>query len=128
MVIVYRPPGTTTDYFDLALFREDKWISDLNSEFSDVDVLVTGDLNLGSLKDWDNVFLSEFSKKVKDRRGKDGIIGEDTAQTVTLIDFSLKWRNSTHDGRIIDLVFTNYVDMIRKKNHDNTKEYRTMIH
>ena len=124
VITVYRPPGTNNESFNLVLNKMDEWLNNLHGELKDVDVLITGDFNLGNLHEWDDAFISEYVKKVKDRRENDEFIGSDTNQAANLIDFSKKWnltqmvKNNTRDGNILDLIFTNNSDMICEISHD----------
>ena len=51
VITVYRPPGSENISFSNIIKKMDKWLLELSSEFNDLDILVTGDFNLGFLKD-----------------------------------------------------------------------------
>ena len=63
VITVYRPPGTNNESFNLVLNKMDEWLNNLHGELKDVDVLITGDFNLGNLHEWDDAFISEYVKK-----------------------------------------------------------------
>ena len=101
-----------------------------------MDIMITGDFNLGFLNDWESVEISDFVKKVKDRIENDETIGIETSQAVKLIEFSEKWnlvqliKEGTRGNRILDLAFTNNVDMFGKITHDrhnNISDHDTLV-
>ena len=66
VMIVYRSPGAKNTSFTNTVMKMEKWLDELSSEFSDLYILVTCDLNHGFLRDWDSTIISDFTKKVYD--------------------------------------------------------------
>ena len=123
LITIYRPPGCKNDSFLKCIDKIDKWLYDITKDKEKVKIFMTGDFNLGFLKDWNHDVINKIYEETSMRSSEDKIVSDDKHQAVNLIEFCEKWclvqkvNENTRSNRILDLVFTNSDDLIDDINH-----------
>ena len=113
LITVYRPPNCDTASFGNNLKNINKWMEAIQKNHPSVTFCITGDFNMGFLKDWSYQEINSFINRTIERKENHATLVDYKAQAMDLIDFCDKWSLSqkidegTRNGRILDLLLVN---------------------
>ena len=114
VISIYRPPDCTTKSFSDCLLKIDSWINKIIEKDINTKILLTGDMNLGFLKEWNNSDIFNFKEWSIGKINNNKNLNIKKQQALILINYTDKWLISqrvsdfTRKDKILDIIFTDY--------------------